>query len=321
MFRSGIPESGILRKHKVPKENLDDLLVFGYACKLFRDDEKALYIDQGKHLIPWMCEETLRIDRYDGRGTLSDLKSCEANREGYDTTRWLGLNESERKVEQLCDEERYYSLTSNEEEELLYKEEELKRQKANEFQYNYEDSPKIEDDSSSQSSFPTVEQDDRPFVPRPELDVPADISIPKTIKENARIEKTAMFVSQQGLQMEILIKAKQANNLQFSFMNQADSLYKYYRHVVAAFKSGRYTMTEYGNTDQEVQEDASRSATDEQQQQTSADQQHYLHPSLANQQPPVPPPPPLDNNATTQLAVGVRTTNVTYLYKRFYQTF
>jgi hypothetical protein len=55
-------ESGILRKNK-PKENHDDLLVFGYACKLFRDDEKASYIDKGKHLIPWMGDEKLKIDR------------------------------------------------------------------------------------------------------------------------------------------------------------------------------------------------------------------------------------------------------------------
>lgn len=63
---------------------------------------------------------------------------------------------------------------------------------------------------------------------------------PKTVKENARIEKTAKFVCKQGPQMEILIKAKQCNNPQFSFLNQGDRLYKFYRHVLAAFKNGRY---------------------------------------------------------------------------------
>lgn len=47
-----------------PNENrFDDLLIFGYACKIFRDDDKARYIDQGKHLIPWMGDNTLKIDR------------------------------------------------------------------------------------------------------------------------------------------------------------------------------------------------------------------------------------------------------------------
>lgn len=40
-----------------------DLLVFGYACKVFRDDAKARDIDQGKHLIPWMGDNNLKIDR------------------------------------------------------------------------------------------------------------------------------------------------------------------------------------------------------------------------------------------------------------------
>lgn len=62
-------DSGILRKlpqqhHNVATEkSFDDLLIFGYACKIFRDDEKARYIDQGKHLIPWMGDNSLKIDR------------------------------------------------------------------------------------------------------------------------------------------------------------------------------------------------------------------------------------------------------------------
>lgn len=61
------------------------------------------------------------VCRYDGRGTLSDIKRYEASREGYDTLRWLGLSESEKKLEERCDRERYYSLEINEEEEEMYK--------------------------------------------------------------------------------------------------------------------------------------------------------------------------------------------------------
>jgi len=44
-------------------DDLKDLYVFGYQCKLFRDDERALFIDRGKHLIPWMDNDSLMIDR------------------------------------------------------------------------------------------------------------------------------------------------------------------------------------------------------------------------------------------------------------------
>lgn len=57
-----VVDSGILRK-KIQDEEPPELLVFGYSCKLFRDDEKAKLVDQGKHLIPWMGDSTHKIDR------------------------------------------------------------------------------------------------------------------------------------------------------------------------------------------------------------------------------------------------------------------
>lgn len=40
--------------------------------------------------------------------------------------------------------------------------------------------------------------------------------------------------------MEILIKAKQANNPQFAFLSIDGPLHQYYRYVLDAIKSGKY---------------------------------------------------------------------------------
>jgi hypothetical protein len=40
-------------KKTTEEDNLDELLVFGYSCKLFRDDDKAVSVDKGQYLIPW----------------------------------------------------------------------------------------------------------------------------------------------------------------------------------------------------------------------------------------------------------------------------
>ena len=44
--------------------DLSSLLVFGYACKLFRDDDKAVSLEAGSHLIPWNGDSSIKIDRY-----------------------------------------------------------------------------------------------------------------------------------------------------------------------------------------------------------------------------------------------------------------
>lgn len=54
-------------KHKALNGGQDDettLFVFGYQCKLYRDDEKARWINNGRHLIPWMGDHNVLIDRF-----------------------------------------------------------------------------------------------------------------------------------------------------------------------------------------------------------------------------------------------------------------
>lgn len=52
-----------------------------------------------------------------------------------------------------------------------------------------------------------------------------------------------MFVARQGTQMEIMIKAKQKHNPQFSFLSLYDPLHPYYRFLLQMIASGRFTPT------------------------------------------------------------------------------
>ena len=95
----------------------EELLVFGYACKLFRDDERALLLDSGSHLIPWMGDESIKIDRYDGRGALYDLAPYQAPETG------IQHEDEDVELEALCDIERYRYLGLDQDDT----EEEIKR--------------------------------------------------------------------------------------------------------------------------------------------------------------------------------------------------
>ncbi|XP_033211076.1 splicing factor, suppressor of white-apricot homolog isoform X3 [Belonocnema kinseyi] len=272
-------DSGILRK-KTTEEEPQDLLVFGYSCKLFRDDEKAKMIDQGKHLIPWMGDSTLKIDRYDGRGALGDIRIYEPPPGGFDQRTFL--TEDEYKIEQHCDEERYRSLYNKDAEESLYHEEEMKRlhqalDSENSYgqvgySYNDDESRKgINEDS--QSPKPSEgSQDDEAFIGPPELEIPPEMAVPDTQKLNAIISKTALFISRQGGQMEVLIKAKQSNNPQFAFLSVDGALHPYYKLMLEAIKSGKYNPEKLAEKE-ESEEPEEQSDED--------DDEPYLHPSLA----------------------------------------
>lgn len=44
-------------------KNDEQLEVRGYACKLFRDDEKAFLQKTGAYLVPWNGKRDLLVDR------------------------------------------------------------------------------------------------------------------------------------------------------------------------------------------------------------------------------------------------------------------
>nr|CAG4649412.1 EOG090X07RL [Scapholeberis mucronata]SVE93672.1 EOG090X07RL [Scapholeberis mucronata] len=274
------------------KDKFEDLLVFGYACKLFRDDEKAFDIDQGKFLIPWMGDYSIKIDRYDARGTLFDLKPHESPQGGYDRTE--GLTAEERHIERLCDEERYFALYKDEAEEAVIKEEEIKRlnQDLNEvtseevsyhqvpFSYTSSSEPHNSNKNTNEAPLQSTlgELGDAVYVPPPMLDVPPDIIVPPTQKLARIVEKTALFISCQGTQMEIIVKAKQANNPMFQFLHFDNALHPFYRHVLATIRNGTYVVPAEDST--EVNDKVETNDNQQQSAHSDSESESYLHPSL-----------------------------------------
>ncbi|XP_004690890.1 PREDICTED: splicing factor, suppressor of white-apricot homolog isoform X1 [Condylura cristata] len=269
--------------------NRVELLVFGYACKLFRDDERALAQEQGQHLIPWMGDHKILIDRYDGRGHLHDLSEYDAE---YSTwNRDYQLSEEEARIDALCDEERYLALHTDLLEEEARQEEEYKRLSealAEDGGYNavgftygsdyYDPSEPTEEEEPSRhrekNEAENSEENEEPFVAPSGLNVPPDVELPPTAKMHAIIERTASFVCRQGAQFEIMLKAKQARNSQFDFLRFDHYLNPYYKFIQKAMKEGRYTALAEGRADEKKKPGLSSDEEDDE------EDGNYLHPSL-----------------------------------------
>ncbi|XP_077488346.1 suppressor of white-apricot isoform X2 [Amblyomma americanum] len=149
----------------------------------------------------------------------------------------------------------------------MYQEEELKRlnvalnadgtYKETAFSYDSE--------NSAQDSQDAQDEAEVPFKAPKGLHIPASVPTPPTMKLHAIIEKTALFVSQHGAQMEILVKTKQAGNPQFAFLAFDHPLNVYYRFLVEQLKCGTYVPASETAAGNEESDD---------------DDDHYLHPSL-----------------------------------------
>lgn len=176
----------------------------------------------------------------------------------------MELTRAELDVEQLCDEERYRALHTDEDEEEMYKEEELKRLHAagyGQVGFNY-DAP-----AEPEPPPQPAEVDEEPFTPTPAFRalLPIDTVFPETLKQNAIIEKTAKFIASQGAQMEILIKAKQGDNPQFKFLNRDSNLHPYYTALIGLVKAEKWPEKKVEVVEEKPPEN-----------------EEYLHPSLAS---------------------------------------
>ena len=196
----------------------DDLLVFGYECKLFRDDEKALSIDRGDHLIPWMGKEDHPIDRYDARAALHDLQGHEQH---FDDPQQF-LSSEERALELACDEERYCDMDTTGQSSSSSSSSSAAGECSrggNEVALDYDNVPQARKNEDEMAA--AAQRQEMPSL--------------KTLANC--IEKTAEFIVSQGPQMEILMRAKEANNLKFQFLNPDNPYHPIYKQVLEKKKS------------------------------------------------------------------------------------
>eukprot|EP01137_Pigoraptor_chileana_P005108 Opistho-2@47753 len=295
-------------------DDAPEMLVFGYSCSLFRDDNRALVMEEGKHLIPWMGERDLMIDRYDARALLHEKALFDAKFASHEqpSTRvnvsWYGGDDDDvisfgkkeevvRKpdvsdsgsdvdiedwredapdddasdvdysvygddadVERQCDEERYCDLYDAEEKAMLDEEDEKRRRALEDptaykmvpFNYGGEAGESLgvggmqdRSESSAAADKDTSESAEMsvPYEAPAGLSVPEDISVPLHMGEHRVIERTAALVLAHGVRMEILVKAKQARNSRFAFLDMDHPLNPYYKHVMLRMASGDYVPT------------------------------------------------------------------------------
>ena len=184
------------KKNKEKVENdFSSLLVFGYGCTVFRDDQRALSIEAGDNLIPWMGDNSLRIDRYDGRGHLYNLGEYEAKPASS-----LRADDLERHEEELCEEERWRSLYHDDSEDVLKQEEEAKRagEAGSQINFNYESHETGVEFGPEVPQNLELEEDSEEYRPGPELDLPPGVASPATLKQFSVIERTALLIASQA---------------------------------------------------------------------------------------------------------------------------
>ena len=83
--------------------------------------------------------------------------------------------------------------------------------------------------------------DEKPFELPAKLSVPKNVQMPKYQREHDIIAKTAEWLAGQSMQMEILLKTKQAGNQKFSFLNYGEPLNDYYKVVKKAVADGIFS--------------------------------------------------------------------------------
>ena len=171
-------------------------------------------VEQGHFSVPWMGDHSLRIDRFDARGNLTKLENHEALTDELKKEEYMTPDEI--KTETMCNEERYRAMKIADEAEARFNQEELDKrvdQQGAEIGFSYD-----QDQAGSSSSSSGDNNSSSEITLRSLATV---------------IEKTSEFIATQGTQMEILMRAKEAANPKFQFLNPDNAYHPIYKQVKA----------------------------------------------------------------------------------------
>uniref|UniRef100_A0A095BUI8 Splicing factor, suppressor of white-apricot-like protein n=1 Tax=Schistosoma haematobium TaxID=6185 RepID=A0A095BUI8_SCHHA len=234
-------------------------VVEGTSCTLFDDREKALEVDGEKLLIPWCGDKSILIDRFDGRGYLTDFYEEDPN---CDLSPDDHLSEEEIAIEKMCDFERYLEMQVDvhelaiQDEEARKREAERSRNDYGAVSFSYDENASRPNGDESYANKGSTEpgnneqHSEEPYNCPPELQqLLSNFQLPESDKQAHIIEKTAVFVSRQGSQMEIVLKAKQNKNPLFGFLTYDHPLNPFYKEIVRLISQGRYVPKPRQTTD------------------------------------------------------------------------
>ncbi|XP_023737052.1 uncharacterized protein LOC111884976 [Lactuca sativa] len=192
-----------------------DIEIVGRHALLFDDDTTAAFVNSQDALVDW---NSLLIDRYDVRHLLFSPPPSRRRRNPQTS--------HSTSADAEIDYERYLDLPSpSEEEEADPKPEPVGGFNAVPFSYGNNEESNDQKNAEAESEVPAF----HPPFPVPESLVQ---NLPPTEKVHQIISRTALFVSKNGGQSEIVLRVKQGDNPTFGFLMPDHHLHPYFRFLI-----------------------------------------------------------------------------------------
>ncbi|KAI9469977.1 MAG: hypothetical protein EXX96DRAFT_588269 [Benjaminiella poitrasii] len=216
------------RKHdkRIIEDRENEILAFGYECKIYNDKDAAIKVQNGKFLIHWknMEENSLLMDRYDVRHLIENINDL------IDIKQPEQSNKS--KLDELLDAERFANIY---EQNVVEEEQSFKKSKNTAtIAYDYNNDGITEKQSDSYNEF------EKSISLK--YKTPSSMVVPSTEKQLFVIEdvaKQANSANDSNL-FEIRVQVKNSRNSLYCFLNKHDPLYAFYKHVQWLLRLGNY---------------------------------------------------------------------------------